>query len=184
MALVKARTLGRMTPLSRRIDEEIEKILGAPRDFVGLSADVEDMRQRLIASKPARDKWDLKRAKGGFTEIDFTVEYLTLRHAPAGFVATPSLTSSLSSLFRSGHLTEIQFRTLSSADELFETIFQIGRAATGVGFSPDDAGAALADRVLEATLSPSLDALACRIREAQDAVLNVYSATVTGEPDG
>jgi len=83
MALTKARVVCGDEAIGTTLREEIGRLLAAPRDPDGLLLDVADMRERLAREKPAQGLFDLKRLRGGLTDLDFLARTLQLRHASA-----------------------------------------------------------------------------------------------------
>ncbi|MGE0182469.1 MAG: bifunctional [glutamine synthetase] adenylyltransferase/[glutamine synthetase]-adenylyl-L-tyrosine phosphorylase [Parvularculaceae bacterium] len=152
MALTKARVIAGDAALRGRVEAEFMKILARPRDPAKTAVDIEDMRARLTASKPAVSPWDLKNAIGGFVEVDFTLQYLILTHPQLtqsrrgiGIEATVALLKGIDALKAE------EADTIGEAARLYETAQQISRAATGGVFAPGAAGDALA-RVMTKSL--------------------------------
>jgi [glutamine synthetase] adenylyltransferase / [glutamine synthetase]-adenylyl-L-tyrosine phosphorylase len=81
MALTRARPLSGPPELRERIVAVICETLMAPRDPDALLRDVADMRARLDAERRTDCNWALKHLRGGVVDIEFIVQYLTLRHA-------------------------------------------------------------------------------------------------------
>ncbi|MCB2114457.1 MAG: bifunctional [glutamine synthetase] adenylyltransferase/[glutamine synthetase]-adenylyl-L-tyrosine phosphorylase [Parvularculaceae bacterium] len=145
MALTKARVIAGGAALRGRIENEIDAILRRKRDSAAVARDVEDMRSRLGASKPATSPWDLKYAIGGFIEIDFTLQYLLLTHPQTMDYAVRSDANALiGALAAQGALNASQADRLLKANRIYETAQQLSRAATGGVFAPGAAGHAMA----------------------------------------
>ncbi|MEE9142022.1 MAG: bifunctional [glutamate--ammonia ligase]-adenylyl-L-tyrosine phosphorylase/[glutamate--ammonia-ligase] adenylyltransferase [Gammaproteobacteria bacterium] len=84
-ALLRARPVAGDTRVADRFAELRRKPLSQPRDTDRLRADVAQMRQRMLdesATTPA-GQFDLKRDRGGITDVEFLVQYWILRHAHA-----------------------------------------------------------------------------------------------------
>jgi len=81
MALTRARVVAGPAELARKITDAIHDTLTIPRDPAVLLADVADMRRRIAAQHPPRDRWDFKYMPGGLVDIEFGVQYLLLRYA-------------------------------------------------------------------------------------------------------
>ncbi|MBT6096229.1 MAG: bifunctional [glutamine synthetase] adenylyltransferase/[glutamine synthetase]-adenylyl-L-tyrosine phosphorylase [Rhodospirillaceae bacterium] len=82
MALTRARVIHATSDAFRHaVESEINAIVTRPRDAEKLLRDVADMRQRLAREKPASCLWSLKQLRGGMVDIEFIVQYLTLKHA-------------------------------------------------------------------------------------------------------
>jgi len=83
-ALSRARFVAGDAAIGAAFEREREAILRMPRDALRLSADVVDMRRRMLAGHPNRSAlFDLKHDPGGMVDVEFTVQYLVLRHSAA-----------------------------------------------------------------------------------------------------
>ncbi len=87
-ALVRARTVAGCPQLRRRVETVRQRILGAERDPDTLLERVAAMRDKMranLATPPARqhDEFHIKQDPGGVVDIEFLVQYLVLRYAPA-----------------------------------------------------------------------------------------------------
>jgi len=69
--------------LRERLADTIRRTLCRPRDAQGLVRDVADMRDRIALHAPPKSEWDFKHLPGGLFDIDFTAQFLALRHAAA-----------------------------------------------------------------------------------------------------
>ena len=83
LALTRARAILGPPELRQRLTDTIGGILTSPRDADALLKDVADMRARLDADRHTDCLWALKHLRGGLVDIEFIVQYLTLKHAPA-----------------------------------------------------------------------------------------------------
>src|SRR3546814_2351350 len=83
MALVRARPVGGPAGLCARIAALRREILCAPRDPDQLLRDVASMRARIARSNRSPAPWDVKQMPGGLVDVEFTAQYLVLRHAHA-----------------------------------------------------------------------------------------------------
>ncbi len=106
MALTRARVIHATSAAFRQtVEQEIHDVLIRPRDPEKLLRDVADMRQRLAREKPATCLWALKQLRGGMVDIEFIVQYLTLKHAAAyPEIIGPNTLNSLSRLAAAGVL--------------------------------------------------------------------------------
>jgi glutamate-ammonia-ligase adenylyltransferase len=66
-----------------KINAAVNAALTKPRNPKNLLLNVANMRQRLSREKPAYDKWDLKRMRGGIVDVEFITQYLLLKHSEA-----------------------------------------------------------------------------------------------------
>ena len=83
LALTRARAVAGSPDLCREVETVIRATLVAPADPAKLIADARDMRQKLAAQFPGKNRWDLKFAAGGLIDIEFVAQTLQLREAHA-----------------------------------------------------------------------------------------------------
>jgi glutamate-ammonia-ligase adenylyltransferase len=81
LALTRARTVSGPPELCNLLTNTICKILKKPRDREVLVCDVAKMRNRLDSEMHTDCIFSLKYLRGGLVDIEFIVQYLTLRHA-------------------------------------------------------------------------------------------------------
>ncbi len=84
-ALVRARAVAGDAAVAAGFDRVRAAVLCHPRDASALRADVRSMRAKMRAHLSASDpeKADIKHASGGVVDLEFIVQYLTLRDAPS-----------------------------------------------------------------------------------------------------
>ena len=82
MAMTRARTVYGPPELCERLSGAIQDILTRTRDGNALLRDVANMRARLDKERHTECLWALKNLRGGLVDIEFIVQYLTLKHAP------------------------------------------------------------------------------------------------------
>jgi [glutamine synthetase] adenylyltransferase / [glutamine synthetase]-adenylyl-L-tyrosine phosphorylase len=123
MALTRARPVAGDPELGRRTEAVIDSVLRQPRDPARLVADVDDMRRRIAEHTPHPSPFDLKNRKGGLTDLEFLVQYLVLRHAPAARRTVPRATvEALTALTVEGALPEAAARDLGDALSLLRHV--------------------------------------------------------------
>src|SRR4029077_1296709 len=85
----------------------LRRILSRPCDPVKLAGDVASMRRRMAQQFPTDRLWDVKHLAGGLVDIEFIVQYLMLRHAPARpDLLTPNTDAALLAFSRAGILAD------------------------------------------------------------------------------
>ena len=81
-ALTRARFVAGDAAIGQAFEAEREAILRLPRDALQLRHDVIEMRRKMHAGHPNRTAlFDLKHDPGGMVDVEFTVQYLVLRHS-------------------------------------------------------------------------------------------------------
>lgn len=179
MALTKARVIAGDEGLRRQIETECAAIIARPRDAVKVATDVEDMRQRLKSAKPAISPWDLKCAVGGFVEIDFTVQYLLLTHAPAmEEPAGMDTSATIRALAAAGAIDARRAAVLAEASTSYEALQQMSRAATGGVFAPGAAGEALRRMAANLFAADAIEEAERKLASIEDEVRKVYESIV------
>lgn len=171
MALTKARLIAGDQSIADFLRDEIDRIILKPRNENELAKDVDDMRTRLLAAKPARGKFDVKNAHGGLVDLEFIQQFSELR---SGKVATSE------GRFEGvrNELGDSGVAELLSAHRLFEAILQVSRAATGDVYQLAGSGLALQRRVSKACGTKDLQAAETLIDQAQDHVKHAYARLV------
>jgi [glutamine synthetase] adenylyltransferase / [glutamine synthetase]-adenylyl-L-tyrosine phosphorylase len=81
MALTRARVIFGDPFLRGHIETALRVVLTRPRDPETLLRDVADMRRRIDKQFGTENAWDVKYARGGMIDIEFTAQYLQLLHA-------------------------------------------------------------------------------------------------------
>lgn len=168
MALTRARMVGGDPALSDEVADLLRNLLRSKRDTRETAKDVADMRRRLSREKPSRGYWDLKRAKGGQIDLEFTVQYLQLIHAhEIPDVLSPSLFESLNALADAHILTQEEAGAMAHAARLNLDLGQLFALAVETQFDPETAPEKLKMRVVKASGADSfadLEAMLDRYR--------------------
>lgn len=174
-ALVKARVIAGDAGLGDKVSALLRRIVSAPRAPAATLADVAAMRDRLRAEKPPAGPFDVKRADGGATDVEFVTAGLSLISAAGG---DPDPRRAIKLLQSSGLLSAEDAALLLTADETFETIFQTTRAAVGAGASAAGAGGALGGLIARALGAPSIDVAEAGLAEMQTMVRRLFDALI------
>ncbi|MCA8889981.1 MAG: hypothetical protein KDA46_14200, partial [Parvularculaceae bacterium] len=184
MALTKARAIAGDPKLCARVNAEIDAIIKRPRLPGAVARDVDDMRERLRAAKPAAGVFDVKTALGGATEIEFIAQYLTLISAADAKPphARPADVT-IRAMAESGLLPAADADCLCAAHEMFETVAQLSRAATAGVFAPDAAGPALTQTMTGALGAHDLDEAETILSQKMSDVRTIYERTIVAAAD-
>ncbi len=84
MALTRARAIAAPPRLAADVEAVIRKTLTTPAERSKLIADARDMREKLAAQFPGKNRWDLKFAPGGLVDIEFIAQALQLVRRESG----------------------------------------------------------------------------------------------------
>jgi glutamate-ammonia-ligase adenylyltransferase len=178
LALVKARAIAGSAELCARINAEIDAILAQPRDARKTLRDVDDMRERLYASRPARSDYDLKLVRGGLIDIDFIVQSAVLASPSAARRLAPR--PLMAALEKTGALSAQEASVLVEAYQVFEAVNQLARAAAGGVFAPSAAGAPLIAIMARVAGASSLEELDHRLAGLRAAVEILFDRRIRG----
>ncbi len=144
-ALVRARFVAGDPGLGERFAEVRRRILERARDPVALRAEVVEMRGKMLAEHASRDPevFDLKRDRGGITDIEFMVQYWVLAnaHEHPEVCDWPDKVRTLEVLGRVGVITEALGTTLADAyRDMRNRIHRLTLAGAGTRVSnpPED----------------------------------------------
>ena len=136
----------------------------------------------IAAEKGEADRWDLKYAAGGLTDIEFIAQYLQLVHAAAQpEILSVSTQQVLENAARLGLLSPQDSDVLRPAARLYHDLTQILRLCVSSKFKPETAGADLLRIMTRAGDAPDFSALEAQVRETQVEVRRVFRALVEGE---
>ena len=118
-ALVRARFVAGDPELGKGFDAVRRWILARPRDIAALRVEVVEMRDKMLAEHASRDPevFDLKRDRGGITDIEFMVQYWVLAnaHEYPEVCAWPDKVRNLEVLGRVGVISESLGNALADA---------------------------------------------------------------------
>ena len=167
--------------LAQKVRAVIDAVMVRKRSRARLAADVDDMRRRVAEAKPASGPWDVKAADGGLTDLEFLLAFLALEAAGAAGVPPRTPRALIDYLAENITIGETEARGLLTASELFETVMQLGRAATGDLFTPEAAGTALQARMAAACGAASIDDAETKLMGQERAVKAMYARIVRAE---
>lgn len=140
LALTRARVIAGPPGLRAKIEETIRAVLTRKCEAAMLQRETREMRDKLAAQFPGRDRWDLKFARGGLVDIEFVVQFLQLRHGwCAPDVLHPNTTIALARLAAAGFLDKSDADVLRTAAALQLALIQILRISVSGRFDPDAA---------------------------------------------
>lgn len=179
MALTRSRIVAGDEGLGARIMAAANAIIAAPRAAGPTARDVEDMRVRMRAARPALGPWDLKYVVGGFIEVDFTLQYLILTHGrPMDAMTRSDRELTIRALVEGGRLPARAGAVLARAHRLYESIHQMSRAAAGGPFTPGAAGDAVRRMMAALFGLAEIQEAEAALAALEAEVLAVYEAIV------
>jgi glutamate-ammonia-ligase adenylyltransferase len=175
LALTRARLVAGPEKLRARIEAEIATRLAMPRDRARILADARDMRDKIAAQYPGRNRWDLKYAPGGLVDIEFLAQALQLVHAPARpAILDTNTVAALEKIAAAGFLDDADARLLIETARLEQALTQILRIALDETLEARTASAGLKLLLASAGNAPDFAALERDLFSRQDAVRAVF----------
>ena len=182
-ALTRARVVAGDPGLAARVEEAIWANLSRPREAKPLGQAVRAMRERIFKEHGSEDPWQLKHARGGVVEIEFTAQYLKLLHAHAEpRLRTTVMREVLAVLREVGLLPADQAQELERAYALHQCLQAVLRLSLGDRLDPRAAPARLLEALVRAAAltlegeAPPADfaALQRALVESQRAVRQIF----------
>ncbi len=145
LALTRARIIAGPAALAGKIESVVRNTLCRPTEWEKLRSDVAGMRAKVATHIPGKGTWDLKYARGGLMDIEFTAQLLQLKQADPAVLAQGTI-EALRRLGQTGALPPAAAGTLITAAELQLALSQVLRIALDGPLDP-------------ATATPGLKAL-------------------------
>ena len=185
MALSRARIVCGTPSLTTDIKAVISETLTQEREPASLLTDVAEMRERIDKEHHSDFIWEVKYIRGGLVDIEFSVQYLQLKHAhqhPDILSANTSL--AIQNLRAKELLDGHQADTLADALNLWQTVQGMLRLTIEGYFQPErehEVPRALAQALAEAGGGSDIDALKNHMKQTANAVYQVYHDLI-GEP--
>ncbi|HXC56143.1 MAG TPA: bifunctional [glutamine synthetase] adenylyltransferase/[glutamine synthetase]-adenylyl-L-tyrosine phosphorylase [Rhizomicrobium sp.] len=174
LALTRARVIAAPPQLAAQIEAVIAKTLTAVAEPAKIVADARDMRDKLAAQFPGRNRWDLKFAPGGLVDIEFVAQTLQLCAAPENpAVLAANTIEALRRLAAAGVLAPDRARTLIAAAMLEHALTQVLRIALDGPLEPETATPGLKALLTRAGKAENFAALEAALAETQAAVRNL-----------
>ena len=181
LALTRARVVAGPEKLCGRIEAEIAARLTAPRDRALILADARDMREKIAAQYPGRNRWDLKYAPGGLIDIEFLAQSLQLIHAAARpDILDTNTVMALEKIAAAGILGDGDARILLEAARLQTALTQILRIALEETLEADAASAGLKALLVHAGDAVNFTQLERELAARQDEVHAVFRRLMAG----
>ena len=171
MALTRARVVSAAPEFAARIERVIGDVLGRRREKASVAADILEMRAAIAAEKGENDRWDLRYASGGLTDVEFVAQYLQLIHAAAHpEILDVSTAKVLEKAQRLGVLAPEDAEILRPAAQLYRNLTQILRLCLTQKFDPANAGPGLLGLLGRAADLPDFTTLDAHLTETQQQV--------------
>jgi glutamate-ammonia-ligase adenylyltransferase len=179
MALTRGRIVSGPVELARKLNGLILETLCLPRDPRKVAIDVVEMRERIYAEKGSVRPWDIKQARGGLIDLEFTNQYLQLIHAHKHPECLDQNTgTALRKLAACGVLDWGDAEILIDGAWLLHTMTQILRLCTETEFEASKAPQGLKNLLVRAADSPDFSHLEARLVETQSSIRHLFEKHV------
>ncbi|HEY0106423.1 MAG TPA: bifunctional [glutamine synthetase] adenylyltransferase/[glutamine synthetase]-adenylyl-L-tyrosine phosphorylase, partial [Rhizomicrobium sp.] len=179
MALTRARIVQAPPGLKAKIEAVIRATLTARPDRAKIIADAREMRAKLAAQFPGKNRWDLKFAPGGLVDIEFVAQALQLlaaaRHPE---VLDTNTIAALRRLEAAGVLAPDRARRLVAAASLEHALTQVLRIALDGTLEPAEATPGLKALLARAGGFADFEILEAHLALLQDDVRAIFDAVL------
>jgi len=175
MALTRARVIASPPDLGRKVEDVIRKTLSGSNDAAKLLKDARDMRDKLAAQFPGKNRWDLKFSRGGLVDIEFVAQILQLRDAAKmpGILAQNTV-EALQRLAEAESLAASDAASLIAAAKLEGNLQQILRIALDATLDPVSASPGLKGLLARAGDAAHFETLETKLAQAQAAAREIF----------
>jgi glutamate-ammonia-ligase adenylyltransferase len=149
MALTRLRPIAGDMALGAQVSAIAEREINVG-DASERSADILDMRKRLLREKASKGIWDLKMRRGGLLDLEFITQHAILTtdtHQPL----SPSLTDAHRSLLETGVWSDAFHQEMSDAFVFLQALQQVQRMANEEIATGNELSQALKNRLCRAT---------------------------------
>jgi glutamate-ammonia-ligase adenylyltransferase len=176
LALTRARVICAPDALRAKIEPVIAAALASRVDEAKLFADARDMRERLAAEFPGKNRWDLKFAPGGLVDLEFLAQTLQLSAAAQNpTVLDTNTIAALKKLAAAGFLAEADCTTLVAAAETQNALTQVLRIAVDGTLDPETASPGLKSLLVRADSATDFAELEHRLASEQASVRAIFT---------
>ncbi|MBO6918211.1 MAG: bifunctional [glutamine synthetase] adenylyltransferase/[glutamine synthetase]-adenylyl-L-tyrosine phosphorylase [Rhizobiaceae bacterium] len=180
MALSRARCVAGDADLMDKVHSEIRAVLAAERDHANLVKEVTKMRKLIDQEKPPQNMWDFKLIPGGLVDIEFVVQYLSLRERANGWepLIHETSTSHLLEVLAVPQLGVEQSDELSSALKLWTELSQMIKLCIEGEFELEEAPSGFQDVILRSVNLPDMNILQTEIETTSKRIRTIFNEVV------
>ncbi|MFN3212273.1 MAG: bifunctional [glutamine synthetase] adenylyltransferase/[glutamine synthetase]-adenylyl-L-tyrosine phosphorylase [Henriciella sp.] len=176
MALTRLRPVAGDATLGHQVCEIAERVINSG-DAAQRTADILDMRRRLLREKPAKGLWDLKMRQGGLLDLEFVTQHAILTsqvHQPL----SPSLLETHKNLLETRVWSDRVYHDMSEAFVFLQALQQVQRMANEEVIAASELSNALKNRLCRATNSPDFDALSSQLERVCETVYAAFCKNI------
>ena len=180
MALSRARCVAGDASLIETVHSEISTILSIKRDHRKLVKEVTKMRKLIDKEKPPQNSWDFKLIPGGLVDIEFVVQYLSLRERAKGWepLTHETSTSYLLEVLAIPQLGVENSDELASALKLWTELSQMIKLCIEGKFELGEAPSGFQDVILRSVNLPDMNILQTEIDTTSKRIRKIFNEVV------
>ncbi len=179
MALSRARVVAGDDRLAAACSEEMIRVLTKKPEQAELANDVLSMRQRMIDELHKGDAWDLKLKPGGLVDVEFTAQYLQLKHGwEHPDILRQNAGEALLALRDHGLLSPADQSELEGAYELYQTLTQILRLCVTGTFNVETPADDLHGLLVSAAGEPDMARLDAKLADVAGGVRAIFDRVI------
>lgn len=180
MALSRSRCIAGSQELITKVNGEIHDILAAPREHSQLVKEIADMRKLIDREKPPEDDWDFKLIPGGLVDIEFMMQYLSLRERALGWrpPIEETSTSYLIEVLGDPHLGQDMADQLTRALKFWTNMSQVIKLCVKGTFERSSAPQGLMDLILKSVHMPDEKMLDAEIKSNSKQIREIFKEVV------
>lgn len=180
MALSRARCIAGDQGLIGKVHDDICDVLAAPRSHSKLVKEVIKMRKLMDKEKPPENEWDFKLIPGGLVDIEFIVQYLSLRERANGWqpITDETSTSYLLEVLALPNLGLDRNDELTQALKQWTELSQIIKLCIEGIFDLEEAPDGLLEVILSAINIPDTKILQNDIADTSQRIRKIFNEVV------
>ena len=146
-----------------------------PRDRTKIASDVREMRERIEKEKGTDNIWDMKQARGGLVDIEFTCQFLQLVHASEHpEVLDQNTQNTIRNLRDAGLIDGTAAATLLDTLGLLQALGQVTRLCFEGPFDPQQAPIGLKALLAKVGNEPTFEQLEQKLQDSMSASAAVF----------
>lgn len=176
MALTRLRALAGDAVLGDRVGAIATAAIN-DRDKPDRTADILDMRRRLLRDKPASGVWDLKMRPGGLVDLEFITQHAILT-ANETQALQPELVAAHRQLADSGQWRDEEHALISHAFTFLQALQQVQRIAYEGQLGEQDLSSGLQNRLCRAVNADSFEDLTAELERICDKVAALFAEKI------
>ena len=179
MALTRARVVCGSDAIRARVEAVLTEALANTQPQEQIKADAAEMREKLAAQFPGKNRWDLKFAPGGLVDIEFIAQTLQLTQAQRRLFDTNTV-AALQKLSDAKALSAADAQTLISTARIENALTQVLRIAVDGTLKPEEASSGLKALLARAAGTRDFETLEASLADAQSRVRGIFNRLVRG----